>query len=1148
MSTIKKLCVAIALSSSGYAVQAAIPDGVVSNFPEPPAYLRDVTNINTTGSGDGTGAFTRNYIPALRTSNDGRVGISMAKTPTIDGYDYVRLFLLSPEKLEAALDTVTTPQNLSPAAVPPVFSEKQGLGGTDTNVFYFNGVSTTGNVSPQAWQVPGEININQFMITSTGAAENFAICESQTNPTSSSGNDVYVLNFITATKSSGTLTLKKRPVTVTVASPKTASAYISAVTFGSAVASSAFVGNSFSEPVFTRDGKLLVYRTTCNAFSTSNCTGTQSDSAPYIDMVYIHLSAACDFTNLGSTILPKPVAAAYYDSNMNPSQVVIGDAVYGFAEYPLKDPMGNIYSAMENVPGIYPWIDMDGDNLFFTTIKSTLYGGFGEGYSYAKGRFDSDVLSANCGSSPVPAACADPVEEVTLTRGIAFAGLWSKGKTVLLDGVLNNTDYGMDATLNEARNVTLYSSGSPVRIGTGRDSKSDGDMSSGTYGYHPKGSLINSSFIGSQENLWNYYQKLQPVTPRDVVWRINSGTTSDEVAFDDYLNHSALIVSSMVGLLEKIPSIDGAQSAYNYYDGFKATLGSNYVLAPEAHNWTNLQLDATSDFLRVQNAATSTNHGDLPPYGAVTDTSDTTRIEPVAIGGIYGKGLWLSGSTQITYDMNDVASQNLDAWYVGLFFDNRNGAYSKTLLSFADGSTISVSSTQITFDPSSGSAVSTALSSLSSGWHHYGFQLKTDGSDLLVTFYLDGYAIDNTKVFSVSDFSVTGGNLVVGGDAKGWLDDFKVFAEEVNPEVACNHANGTLMRIDEAENDNWEDLANVYPSASHEAIETLLGDEADTIYACYHDYSADYAAHLGNIPAAHQSVRAGLLMPEAPLYYDMDRPDSSENSFCQSCHQGVQKDNPLSLRALVNLPELYPFAKSDPRRQPMQPPQLVYGVYPTGWLGKNPIPTNPSYIDEWILSAFVDGDHDGDGTLNGTDDDDDNDGIDDFDEFSEIEDTCALKRNASSQTDTDGDDKGNACDSDDDNDGLLDILELAFGANPLDTDSDDDTELDGADNCTLVLNEQQLDQDEDGFGNACDGDVNNDNRVNIADLRELIADGLGVWVNNLFGYTGATAVPHINKAVSEIDQRELYHWSVEGTAYEPGPSGLDCAGNIPCPE
>lgn len=48
-------------------------------------------------------------------------------------------------------------------------------------------------------------------------------------------------------------------------------------------------------------------------------------------------------------------------------------------------------------------------------------------------------------------------------------------------------------------------------------------------------------------------------------------------------------------------------------------------------------------------------------------------------------------------------------------------------------------------------------------------------------------------------------------------------------------------------------------------------------------------------------------------------------------------------------------------------------------------------------------------------------------------------------------------------------------------DSDHDGLLDNVDNCTLVANPDQRDTDHDGFGNACDPDLNNDGVVDYND-------------------------------------------------------------------
>ena len=49
-------------------------------------------------------------------------------------------------------------------------------------------------------------------------------------------------------------------------------------------------------------------------------------------------------------------------------------------------------------------------------------------------------------------------------------------------------------------------------------------------------------------------------------------------------------------------------------------------------------------------------------------------------------------------------------------------------------------------------------------------------------------------------------------------------------------------------------------------------------------------------------------------------------------------------------------------------------------------------------------------------------------------------------------------------------------------DADGDGVIDNLDNCTLLANPGQLDSDGDGYGNACDSDLNNDSVINAIDL------------------------------------------------------------------
>jgi len=100
----------------------------------------------------------------------------------------------------------------------------------------------------------------------------------------------------------------------------------------------------------------------------------------------------------------------------------------------------------------------------------------------------------------------------------------------------------------------------------------------------------------------------------------------------------------------------------------------------------------------------------------------------------------------------------------------------------------------------------------------------------------------------------------------------------------------------------------------------------------------------------------------------------------------------------------------------------------------------------------------------------------DGDTILDFTDNCPLIVNAA-QINNDTDNLGDECDSDDDNDGLTDATELSIGTNPLriDTDSDGYSDLDevNAGSDPLDINSVPI---------SADGDLNNDGTVNVLDV------------------------------------------------------------------
>jgi hypothetical protein len=123
-----------------------------------------------------------------------------------------------------------------------------------------------------------------------------------------------------------------------------------------------------------------------------------------------------------------------------------------------------------------------------------------------------------------------------------------------------------------------------------------------------------------------------------------------------------------------------------------------------------------------------------------------------------------------------------------------------------------------------------------------------------------------------------------------------------------------------------------------------------------------------------------------------------------------------------------------------------------------------------------------------------------------------------------------------------DDLEVRFmAANPDQSDPNDadgDGWFDDEDNCSIVANPDQRDTDSDGFGNLCDGDFDNND---ASDGRDY-----GIFADS-FGDTVPPGNPDTDMdGDGTVDGTDFTLFSA-GFGALPGPSGLACAGTVPCP-
>lgn len=905
--------------------------------PEIPTLLRDVHLTDAD-------LYTYAVVPPFRTSADGRIAVDMKKRSP-------ELYLLSPEKLSgpvtapgAAAGTDVVAQAYPPLTKTDFYDPGAylGLGGVDA------AHRTICDGTPQ-FGYGADTVLNPHPCDPSDPRYDDPIDTTQTQ-------DCYLLTMITIVEFDDGVSKKAQPwgtpVTVVVDNPKRwgdgADAVITDVEIGDPVDGQVFHAGSLFEPMVTDDGRLLVGRLAKSARDPNTGANRPSNLAGDVDRLdvvystYPEEAGRCDVTRWTTL---HPITYAYHDPDMQ--------GRYGIAAYELRDPLNNVVddgadAEWNDLQVSYPWIDRDGDNLFFTTVRATLFNDDGNGSLTIRHFYE--CYDPGCTVPTDPSQIAD-FETLRNFQGYGFAGLWSHGKMVLLDNVTNNVDYGLGRGDDEQVLLKLYEPGTNpdpagdqsgwARSGTGRD---NGPFTQPL-------TTENANFIDSLENLFNYDDHLKPLTVRDVVWTMNTGKVSAELAFDDYLDPNALIVAEMSGALEHT----GLGGVYlHYWDGFDQTAGP----PPSGV----VPVVAGREEVRFQNAATAVPADwDVPPFGRGLGG---VRLEPVALGGIEGKGAWLDGDGDaIEFDVPaQPADVTAHAWYLGLFVDSRfDDDARRQLVVFPDGSELVLAGRHtLDYEDAAGAvAHSTALGGLElkhGGWSHLGLVLDFPGNETKL--YVDGFRVDLTAGVP---FALTPGLLYLG-DApdgghegfRGWVDEFKLFAYEPAEEVKCNHARGTLMGITPVTGEPWQSLAPLYPGSAHQAISAELaanGFQPYSQYVCYHDYDQPMNAspQLATDPELFP-LRHCLVFPEKPLRFDVERPDSSSNAFCLTCHHAAGRHG-LGLAALdPGAPGVE--LQNDPRRQPMMPPRVMFGNVPVYYFGSGPdqhLSTVDHLIDRYVF-------------------------------------------------------------------------------------------------------------------------------------------------------------------------------------------------------
>ncbi|MCX4247203.1 hypothetical protein [Paraliomyxa miuraensis] len=865
--------------------------------PQEPTILRDVAMI------DDEVQWTHPFVPGHRTTMDGRVAIRVQ-----GGSDEVSrlntnlsFFLFVPERIDEPI--VSGPRGARILAEPEPFDVRfpPALG-------------------------PDVFRLGHHAICDP--TQEFEEVGERTNPYTCGANgrsDCYDLVIISSTSPGFGAQLWGTPVTVEVEQPKTRDARLVDVVLGEPVKGAYLpLTSEWTEPAVTVDGRLLTGRLGRVSREWTHPETGQKFIRPY-DLAYSVLPSEAEPCDVTGWTAFHPLSHAPFDPQM------VG--TYGLAAYPFRDTEGNPIPDGEDMGGTYPWVDREGANVFMAGVHGRI------------AEQSEEAFPRRC----VHDGCEQLTENIDFDRGYMVAGLWTHGKLVHLDGLINSIDWAVGVTPQAHWMVDLYVDAAgttvPVRFGSGRFIEQFRDV-----GPYPPGYTHNANILDSLQNLPNWRPQARTVTPRDVVWVMSTGVATDEVAFDELLDPAAIIVSNMQASITQLYDGSGRSMAIPHqHNGQVRVLTGAGLL-------TTYELQPNEvDEIHLQNGATSLRY-EVPAYGRVE--AGTARVEPVALGGVEGRGLWLSGDAAIHYELASQPELEVADLTIGIFVDDRAAPdEARELLRFSDDTGIVLRGDTVIYVRGHDVVHEVSLPP-SDGWMHLGWQI--DDGHRSVTLRHDGFALDRFET-DPPIFALGEGDLVVGRQDspwtgfRGWVDDFVVLAHTVNEEVACNHARGTLVEVGDTAEATLRANAEQYPAWAHAEVAEAAGVSGSR-FACIHDYTADHAVRLDDLPRGTVSLREAINFPEGPLRFGVPRPDSSGNSFCLGCHTSEGRGG-LGLDALVADPSVP--AEHDRRRQPSQPPRRVFGNIPPGWIPPGSGPGSPDeatqappeglLVDEWLL-------------------------------------------------------------------------------------------------------------------------------------------------------------------------------------------------------
>ncbi len=684
--------------------------------------------------------------------------------------------------------------------------------------------------------------------------------EQYQNPKACSGKDCYTITLITrynkTNKTTGEIYWKlvATDVEIKVKNPKTVNAKIESIRL---LDSTKKISSSFgpfpklAEPVVSGKGRLFVTRVGKGTLAVpkldSNFELVRVDGKlQYKNVVDANLAYSvysggkqCDVSKWKNFL---PIAYAPYDKVNNMA------ARFKFARYPFRDTLNNLVPWDGVLGASYPWIDKDAANLFMTT-----YGTDDPYYNYNKKTGALKKIYNEEPGSELPetqAERADFEKAGARTAGFSMMGFWTYGKLVHIDGRLNNADYNFRISTSKynlkemTRKFALYQDSGYEPLGLVREL---GDSDTNTDDYHPALSA-NSSFLGSIENRLNYIDQMKPVIPRDVIWFFSNMRHSEELVFDDYINPHIVINAEMNGAVGYLDGTTGSADRMRHYDGIhRGEKQSNHT------NFETLPTSIKSPLLFQNSAATMPGYQNIPKYGLPIGD---VRLEPIAKGGVHGKGVWLNSSSGLQFKIPSQSNVkrnlgNLSHYYVSVNMDLRSRTsrgQRQLLFSVKNKSKIFLKKTyksnKVAFDTitlTNWSGVDQyefiipgdTLKFIQNNWRHLGIQFTNDAPKIFIDGIYTGSMVKKATATLSNLFPIGEGNIITLGNissidtnaVKGWFDDFRVIAFNPSIEEKCNYARGTIVRTTDSSDPTkqyWRKKALDYPLAAHAEIQNAL--------------------------------------------------------------------------------------------------------------------------------------------------------------------------------------------------------------------------------------------------------------------------------------------------------------------------------------